>query len=68
MEKRGGGLQSVELKNKTGELENYYQLECKFQTVDAMGANFINTCLEKIAETFENLAGSSDEIKMLITY
>ena len=63
MEKRGGGLQSVELKDKTNQLENYYQLECKFQTVDAMGANFINTCLEKIAETFEALATASNEIK-----
>ena len=63
MEKRGGGLRSVELKNKTHELDNYYQLECKFQTVDAMGANFINTCLEKIAETFESLAKGSAGIE-----
>jgi len=63
MENRGGGLLSVELKNKTSELDNYYQLECKFQTVDAMGANFINTCLEKIAESFEKLADTSMNIK-----
>lgn len=63
MEKRGGGLTSIELKNKTAALADYYQLECKFQTVDAMGANFINTCLEKIAATFESLAEKSAEIE-----
>ncbi|MDR9400594.1 MAG: hydroxymethylglutaryl-CoA reductase, degradative [Psychroflexus sp.] len=63
MEKRGGGLTSIELKNKTAALADYYQLECKFQTVDAMGANFINTCLEKIAATFELLAEKSAEIE-----
>ncbi|SHJ21578.1 3-hydroxy-3-methylglutaryl-coenzyme A reductase [Mesonia phycicola] len=52
MEKRGGGISAIELRNKTNELENYYQLHCTFETLDAMGANFINSCLEQIAETF----------------
>ena len=52
MEKRGGGISSIELRNKTADLENYYQLHCTFETLDAMGANFINSCLEQIAETF----------------
>ena len=52
MEKRGGGISSIELRNKTQELANYYQLHCTFETLDAMGANFINSCLEQIAETF----------------
>ena len=45
MEKRGGGISSIELRNKTADLENYYQLHCTFETLDAMGANFINSCL-----------------------
>ena len=32
----------------------YYQLHITFETVDSMGANFINSCLETIAKTFEN--------------
>jgi|SRR5690625_150638 len=53
MEKRGGGLLDIELKDKTEKLDNYYQLDCSFKTANAMGANFINSCLEHIAETFE---------------
>lgn len=52
MEKRGGGVLDIELLNKTEELANYYQLHCSFDTKDSMGANFINSCLEKFAETF----------------
>ncbi len=52
MEKRGGGILDIELRNKTDLIENYYQLHCKFETRDSMGANFINSCLEKFADTF----------------
>ncbi len=51
MEKRGGGIKNIELIDKTSEIENYYQLHCTFETVDAMGANFINSCLEQFAKT-----------------
>lgn len=57
MEKRGGGLLGIELRNKTELMEGYYQLHCKFETVDSMGANFINSCLEKFAEVFRDTAG-----------
>jgi hydroxymethylglutaryl-CoA reductase len=50
MEKRGGGVKSLELKDMTDEIPHYYQLVLKFDTVDAMGANFINSVLEAIAE------------------
>jgi len=53
MKKRGGGLLDIVLKDSTKKLEGYYQLHCTFETNDAMGANFINTCLEAIAKTFE---------------
>tara|TARA_R110000850_G_scaffold254614_1_gene380153 strand:+ start:38974 stop:40287 length:1314 start_codon:yes stop_codon:yes gene_type:complete len=56
MEKRGGGIKSIELIDKTNQLEGYYQLHCTFETVDAMGANFINSCLEQFAITFEEEA------------
>ncbi|WP_262494209.1 hydroxymethylglutaryl-CoA reductase, degradative [Lutibacter flavus] len=53
MRKRGGGILDIELRDKTSELENYYQLYVTFETVDSMGANFINSCLEAIANEFE---------------
>lgn len=51
MEKRGGGITDIELRDKTDVLENYYQLHCTFETLEAMGANFINSCLEQFATT-----------------
>lgn len=56
MKKRGGGVLSIDLQNKTHLIPGYYQLDCRFETVDAMGANFINSCLEKLADTFEKLS------------
>ncbi|WP_250433113.1 hydroxymethylglutaryl-CoA reductase, degradative [Hanstruepera flava] len=56
MEKRGGGILDIELRDKTEDLQNYYQLHATFETKDAMGANFINSCLEQFAKTFKNAA------------
>ena len=71
MEKRGGGISSIELRNKTADLENYYQLHCTFETLDAMGANFINSCLEQIAETFtreaENYFSAEEEPEVVMS-
>ncbi|MEE9362670.1 MAG: hydroxymethylglutaryl-CoA reductase, degradative [Cellulophaga sp.] len=58
MEKRGGGIKNIELRNKSASLKNYYQLHCTFETLDAMGANFINSCLESFAQTLKNEAAS----------
>jgi hydroxymethylglutaryl-CoA reductase len=58
MQKRGGGITSLELRNKTAELENYFQLHATFETKDSMGANFINSCLEQLAKTLKEEAGS----------
>ena len=63
MERRGGGLKSLELINKTNALEHYYQLHATFETLDAMGANFINTCLEQIAESWQRLYNAEDSFK-----
>ena len=56
MQKRGGGIVEIELKDKTAVLENYYQLHATFQTKDSMGANFINSCLEQFAKTLKREA------------
>ncbi len=55
MRRRGGGITDIVLLDKTSELPHYYQLDVSFETADAMGANFINSCLEKIASTLSNL-------------
>ncbi len=52
MQKRGGGILDIELKNKTDKLDNYYLLHVTFETKDSMGANFINSCLEAMATAF----------------
>lgn len=56
MKKRGGGLLDIELIDKTTKLPGYYQIHCTFETADAMGANFINSCLEQFAKTFKKEA------------
>lgn len=56
MEKRGGGITDIILKNKTNELAHYFQLHATFETKDAMGANFINSCLEQFAATLKKEA------------
>ena len=63
MKKRGGGLIDIELIVSTEVLEGYYQLHCTFETLNAMGANFINSCLEEIAKTFESLSLEHDSFK-----
>ncbi len=58
MEKRGGGITSVTLMDKRKSMEHYFQLHCTFETIDAMGANFINSCLEQFALTIRREARS----------
>ena len=55
-QKRGGGILSIELRNKTHLIPNYYQLHATFETKDSMGANFINSCLEQFAKTLKEEA------------
>ncbi len=56
MEKRGGGISDIILRNKTSHIDKYFQLHCTFETLDAMGANFINSCLEQFAKTLKEEA------------
>ena len=63
MVKRGGGIIDIELLDKTNDIENYFQLNAIFDTVDSMGANFINSCLEQFASTFKNEAIKSTQLK-----
>jgi len=49
MEARGGGITAFSLLDKTDLIPGYFQLDLSFLTADAMGANFINSVLEKLA-------------------
>ena len=60
---RGGGISSLTLVNKTQELKGYYQLHACFNTVDSMGANFINSCLEQFAKTLVREAALDETLK-----
>lgn len=74
MEKRGGGVISIELVDMTEKMENYFQLKLQFETCDAMGANFINSVLEHVAQTFkyrasleESFAPSEKDVQVIMS-
>ena len=56
MQKRGGGILNIELRDKSRLIPNYFQLHATFETQDSMGANFINSCLEQFAKTLKEEA------------
>lgn len=47
MEARGGGVLDLELLDFSDVESDYFQIRASFETVDSMGANFINSCLEE---------------------
>ena len=62
MEARGGGINSIELQNKSHVLPGYFQLDAGFETCDAMGANFINSCLEQFGKSLQDYFRSSEKL------
>ncbi|MGB9746930.1 MAG: hydroxymethylglutaryl-CoA reductase, degradative [Bacteroidales bacterium] len=50
MEKRGGGIRQIQIRSMPEIQQDYHQLLVRFGTADAMGANFINSVLERMAE------------------
>jgi len=59
MQARGGGILDIELVDKTNDISDYYQLKATFETIDSMGANFINSCLEEFAAELKDFFRSS---------
>ncbi|MBP5296158.1 MAG: hydroxymethylglutaryl-CoA reductase, degradative [Bacteriovoracaceae bacterium] len=55
MQARGGGVVDLALVDGRAKLEHYYQLALQVKTGDAMGANFINTLLEVLAQTWQTI-------------
>ena len=62
MEERGGGITGIELKLLPHILPNYYQLDAGFETCNAMGANFINSCLEQFGKSLQDYFLTSEKI------
>jgi len=60
MEERGGGVLDMELFDFTELEKDYYQLRAYFETVDSMGANFINSCLEEFGTQLQKKIAASD--------
>ena len=63
MRARGGGINKIILVDKSSELNDYFQLSVDFITCDSMGANFINSCLEKISKVFRELVLRSNNLQ-----
>lgn len=55
MEKRGGGITSALLKQIKGLPDNYFQVDLEAETMDSMGANFINSVLEAMGQALPDL-------------
>ena len=62
MEARGGGISHLEMKSLPHILPNYYQLDAGFETCDAMGANFINSCLEQFGKSLQEYFLTSEKV------
>lgn len=63
MRKRGGGILDIELKDLTDKEPGLMQLFCTFETKDSMGANFVNSCLERFADVFKRWYVEQPEFK-----
>ncbi len=61
MVSRGGGIRDIELIDMTHEIDDYYQLKASFETIDSMGANFINSCLEEFSELLQSYVNNNDD-------
>ncbi|MBD3639150.1 MAG: hydroxymethylglutaryl-CoA reductase, degradative [Crocinitomicaceae bacterium] len=61
MRERGGGVKDIVLKDLSDKEPGVMQLFATFETVDSMGANFVNSCLERFADIFRQWHKDQDE-------
>lgn len=70
MDARGGGITNIEIKDAYDGEELYYKVMMIFETCDSMGANFINSVLERAAillnEFLEERTGKAPQVIMSI--
>ncbi|WP_010424974.1 hydroxymethylglutaryl-CoA reductase degradative, partial [Anaerophaga thermohalophila] len=62
MEKRGGGIRGMKIL-PLEEMQTIFQLEVYFETVDSMGANFINSCLEGMKAPLQEFFRTQEDFK-----
>jgi len=70
MENRGGGIRDIKLRDFTDEMEDYYQLFVSFETCESMGANFINSVLERFAvlmTAYFSVSGKEQPMEILMS-
>ena len=60
MEKRGGGVEHIELIDYSRDEPGCYSLQSYFQTCESMGANFINSVLERFGDLLEEFLETRD--------
>lgn len=66
MIKRGGGIKTISLLDKRSQLSEYFQLNVGFNTCDAMGANYMNSCLEGIANEINSIFNNDPTLNAYI--
>lgn len=72
MQERGGGIADIKLEDLSDRLNGYFRLAVDFETADSMGANFINTVLEAMAEILRNfvhrnLPGNQENLEVIMS-
>ena len=67
MKKRGGGLLSLKLLDKSDLIPQYYQLCSTFNTCDAMGANYINSILELLGKELTTIDKNVEVIMCILS-
>lgn len=70
MDQRGGGISSMEIRSTNPGLPGTYSLFVDFNTADAMGANFINSVLEELAQQLSEImtgSGAKGEMDVLMS-
>ena len=65
MEKRGGGIRGFKLTHETLVDAQTYCLMVSFETVNSMGANFINTCLEQMGDELVSFLTQKNDSKQV---
>lgn len=63
MVRRGGGVLELRLIDSQDIMDRLYKLELEVETMNSMGANFINTCLEELAEGMEAYLSQKNLLK-----
>ncbi len=66
--KLGGGAKDIEVRSVKGKLQNYHLLHLIVDTLDAMGANAINTMLEAISPKVNEISNGNVLLKIISNY